>query len=141
MVNRTYSTHKDLNLLIFSLTILVLFTMVLHSKICCRWYCQAHPPTDEGTERQEKLGSCRTAVVVVAPAITSRSSCWTCQVVDNWFPNKEAEHRGGKRETYNENRGRVRAQGVQGRDRQAKRTATLSLALCVLLLLLLLLCC
>ena len=32
------------------------------------WYCQAHPPTDEGTEKRERLcWKCRTAVVVVAP--------------------------------------------------------------------------
>ena len=41
-------------------------------KTCCRRYCQAHPRTDEGTEKQEKLCCrCRTAVVVVAPATRS----------------------------------------------------------------------
>ena len=39
---------------------------------CCRWYSQAHAPTDEGTEKQGKLCCrCRTAVLVVAHATRS----------------------------------------------------------------------
>ena len=41
-------------------------------KICCRWCCQVHPPTGEGTERQEKTCCrCCTSVVVMEPATRS----------------------------------------------------------------------
>ena len=60
-------------------------------KTCCRWYCQAHPPTDEWTEKQEKLCCrCRTIVVVVC----YEKLCWTSQVVDFSSSNYYPEFRG-----------------------------------------------
>ena len=111
-------------------------------KTCSRWYCQARAPTDEGTKKKEKLCCiCRTGTAVVVMTPATRSSPLNCQVADFSSSNY---CRISSWEPGNTQQNRVRAQRVQGLDRQAERTATLTLASCVLpllLLLLLLFCC
>ena len=102
-------------------------------KTCCRWYCQAHPPIDEG--KQEKLCcKCRTAVVVVASATKSSvghlSGCRTFafKLCRTWS--------WGTRKHTTKSSTCTKGSKVRSK---AERTATLTLASCVLLLLLLLL--
>ena len=116
--------------------------MVPRNTTCCRWYCQSHPPADEGTDTQEMWysgsssgGTCYEKLFLldmpgcrfVVSKLLYRLSRWeagnTHQVYDK------------KTSTFMY----VRAQRVQGLDRQAERMATLTLVSCVLPLLLLLL--
>jgi len=102
---------------------------------CCRWYCQAHPPTDEGTEKQEKI-CCSCCTAVSSSVGTARSSVLdTRQVVDFSSSNYECGTR--KHATTSS----TCTEGSKVKPTQAERTATLTLASCVLLLLLLLFCC
>ena len=79
-------------------------------KTSCRWYCQAHPPTDEGTEKQEKICSRCCGI---------SSSNYEC---------------GTRKHTTHSS---TCTKGSRVKPTQAERTATLTLASCILLLLLL----
>ena len=107
---------------------------------CCSWCCQAHPPTDEGMERQAKI-CCRcctaaAAVGVVAPA-TRKALVNTCPRLYIFRLQIMSAEPGNKCETKSNTGTCTRVSRVK--PTQAERTATLTLASCVLLLLLLLL--